>query len=174
MFLQGKDNDHARPYENDAIIHTIHQEFFSYCSKAIDKDYPERFPGARNTWKLSNTTIALAATGVSLVVQQGFNLNKHSRFVLHWMSGRVATGSYCHLQQMFTRISMCPTLLLWPRSSKKITKLIQLWSAGCTALPRMLKTLYNNAHVLIFVSGEVVPVAEAASKIDIDNMPTEI
>jgi hypothetical protein len=68
-FSQGKDINYSKPFENDAIIQTIHQEFFSYSSKAIDKDYPERFPGARNNWKLSNCTIALAATAVSITVQ---------------------------------------------------------------------------------------------------------
>jgi hypothetical protein len=74
-FHQGRDVDLSKPYENEAIIQTIHQEFFSYYMKAIDKEYPDRFPGARNTWKLYNSTIALAATGVSFLVQHDMILN---------------------------------------------------------------------------------------------------
>ena len=67
--MQGNVIDYSRPFENEAIVQILHQEFFSFYSKAIDKEYPDRFPGARNTWKLSNTTIALAATGVSFILQ---------------------------------------------------------------------------------------------------------
>jgi hypothetical protein len=76
MFSQGKDVDYSRPFENEAIIQTIHQEFFSFYAKAIDKEYPDRFPGARNTWKLSNATIALAATAVSLFSYHNLILRK--------------------------------------------------------------------------------------------------
>ena len=64
FFFQGN-IEYSKPFENEAIIQTIHQEFFTYYSKAIDKEYPDRFPGAWNKWKLDNATIALAATGVS-------------------------------------------------------------------------------------------------------------
>jgi hypothetical protein len=104
VFWQGKDINYSRPFENEAIIQTIHQEFFSYCSKSIDKDYPDRFPGARNSWKLSNTTIALAATGVSIMAQLCFETNILFRYVLLWMNGYTAIGSPCRLQQTFILI----------------------------------------------------------------------
>lgn len=74
--LQGKDIDYSKPFENEAIVQTIHEEFFNHYAKSVDKDYPHRFPGSRNTWKLDNTIIAFAATGVRLIIQMRCNTNE--------------------------------------------------------------------------------------------------
>ena len=150
--FQGKDVDYSKPFENEAIVQTIHQEFFSYCSKAIDKDYPERFPGARNSWKLSNTTIALAATGVSIAVQSYFIINKLSRYVQLWTNGNTAVGGPCHLQQIFIQTYMWLISLPWQLSSKRIARLIKQWFVGSIAVSRMLKYHHDDHwHVLIFI-----------------------
>lgn len=74
--IQGEGILNNRPFEHAAIIGTLHDELFG-GSRSILRLYPDRFKaGEEETYTLTPSMIALAATAVSLFYTRGMLLKR--------------------------------------------------------------------------------------------------